>query len=585
MTSRKRRAELLGKALDILIEQPEGLPASTILERIRESNSLSAEELRAHSSRPLRRFEELVWLGTIAPAKAGWLQNHRECWVLTEEGKRRYQSSANVEDFIAQAASRSRKGWVSAHFPESYSFISKAGERLSIEFRLLRRVGARELFGRSFGFTPSWEDVLPLQAPQRHVVPNVTFNDAADLVNHLNSDSVRGGHAIYLSPEAWRKTAFRALADNYPDDAGLKIVITPGRINNGTYVRNGFWHGRGQSILQKNVIHDHLRLTLVANLLFSEGVGPRLYDLIELECGESAWVGYVVQHVNGRVPSLIECTNGIEQLRSLEEAGLILNNMPDGWEDEDFQGPACKGNAFVDDTGHFQYIDFQNFILTDYDRYLRRVALEATEKSHFGETSLLRRGRPYLYQAVPGLTLPGKRNPEQRAKLLVDLMNTAGVSIEGRLVLDVGCNVGGMMAQYLKLGARWCHGWDRDFVTPHTEKLLLALGCTRFTTSGGDINRDKNLEADLPRFQGASLDGCVISYLAVRGHLGWLDALGEIPWSFLIYEGHEDERKADFDRHMNELRNFVAFRVAASTTSADGDSDERIVAILVRTKE
>jgi hypothetical protein len=89
MTSRKRRAELLGKALDILIEQPEGLPASTILERIRESNSLSAEELRAHSSRPLRRFEELVWLGTIAPAKAGWLQNHRECWVLTEEGKRR----------------------------------------------------------------------------------------------------------------------------------------------------------------------------------------------------------------------------------------------------------------------------------------------------------------------------------------------------------------------------------------------------------------------------------------------------------------------------------------------------------------
>src|SRR5712691_667812 len=191
MTSRKRRAELLGKALDILIEQPEGLSASTVLERIRESNALSEEELRAHPSRPLRRFEELVWFGTIAPAKAGWLRNDRDCWMFTEEGKHRYQSCANVEDFIAQAASRSRKGWVSAHFPESYSLISKAGERLLIESRLLRRVGAWELFGRSFGFTPSWENVLPLQTPPRYVVPDVTFNDAADLLNHLNSDTVR----------------------------------------------------------------------------------------------------------------------------------------------------------------------------------------------------------------------------------------------------------------------------------------------------------------------------------------------------------------------------------------------------------
>jgi len=197
----------------------------------------------------------------------------------------------------------------------------------------------------------------------------------------------------------------------------------------------------------------------------------------------------------------------------------------------------------------------------------------------------LRRGRPYLYQSVPGLSLPGKRNPEKRAKLLMDLMNIADASIAGRLVLDVGCNIGGMMAQYLKLGARWCHGWDRDFVTPHTERLLLALGCTRFSTSGGEINRDKDLESDLPHFLRPSLDGCVISYLAVRGHLGWLDALGRIPWSILIYEGHEDESKADFDKHMNELRKLVAFRVLAQTITVDGDSDERWVAILVRSNE
>jgi hypothetical protein len=157
------------------------------------------------------------------------------------------------------------------------------------------------------------------------------------------------------------------------------------------------------------------------------------------------------------------------------------------------------------------------------------------------------------------------------------------VSIYGRLVLDLGCNIGGMIAQYLKLCARWCHGWDRDFLTPHTEKLLLALGCTRFTTTGGDIDQDKDLEADLPQFLHSALDGCVISFLAVRGHLGWLKALGRIPWSFIIYEAHEGESKADFDRHIKEFNGLVGVRVAAQTTYIDCDIDERLVAILMRT--
>lgn len=585
MISRKRRAQLLEEALHILIEHPQGLPAPVLLGRIEDSAALSEEELSPHPTRPLRRFEELVWLGTIAPAKAGWLQNHPECWMLTDEGKRAYQNSANTEDFIARAAARSSRGWVSVHFPQAYSFITKSADRLLIETRLLRRVGPRELLARTFGFTPSWEEVLPVQTPRRYVVSGITWKDSADLINYLNSTGAnfaQGGHAIYLPPETLKKTEFRVVANNYPPNAGLKIVMNPGGIGDSGYLRNGYGNGRGQSRLQKNLIYDHPRLTLVANLLFSHGVGPRLYDLIELECSGALWVGYVIEDVSGRTPSPSECSTGVAQLRALEEAGLILNNMPDGWEDEDFQCPSCNGNALVDGAGRFHYVDFQNFILTGYETALRKVALEATEKSHFGETTMWRGGRRYLYQSVPGVALPAKRNPEQRMKVVVELMKAAGVSIEGRLVLDVGCNIGGMMAQYLKLGARWCHGWDRDFLTPHTEKLLLALGCTRFTTTGGDIDQNKDLEADLPPFLRSSLDGCVISFLAVRGHLGWLKALGRIPWSFLIYEAHEGESRPDFDRHIKELCSLVGVRIAAATTYMDGDSDERLVAILMR---
>jgi hypothetical protein len=235
----------------------------------------------------------------------------------------------------------------------------------------------------------------------------------------------------------------------------------------------------------------------------------------------------------------------------------------------------------TDDQGNFKYIDFQNFVLINYDSYLRSVALEATDASHFGDASFLRGGR-YLYQSVPGLNLPGKRSIDQRMDVIRGALEAAGVSVADRLVLDIGCNIGMMMAQYLKLGARWCHGWDRAYLTPHTEKLLLALGCTRFSTSGGDISTSQPLEDNLPPFLRRHLDGCVISYLAVRGHLGWLDELSRIPWKFLIYEGHEGETQEEFEEYVKQFSVVADFKIGNLTSYLDGDSDERTLAILLR---
>ena len=229
----------------------------------------------------------------------------------------------------------------------------------------------------------------------------------------------------------------------------------------------------------------------------------------------------------------------------------------------------------------FRYIDFQNFSLTSYGTFLKSVAIEAAEASHFGDKSILRGGR-YLYQSVPGVNLPGKRNPEKRFEVLLKLMKTAGVSVQNRLVLDIGCNIGMMMAQYLKQGALWCHGWDQEVVAPHTEKLLYALGCTRFSTTGGVITQSIDLEKDLGCHLKPHLTGCVISYLAIRGHINWLDALKEIPWAFMIYEGHEGETTEQSLRYLEDLKKVVPFRIGAQGEYADGDSDSRTIAILIK---
>jgi hypothetical protein len=192
------------------------------------------------------------------------------------------------------------------------------------------------------------------------------------------------------------------------------------------------------------------------------------------------------------------------------------------------------------------------------------------------------RGGTYLYQSVPGVNLPAKRNIDDRERVLRRLLQTANVSVNERVVFDVGCNIGMMMALYLKMGARWTHGWDRSRVTPHTEKLLLALGCTRFSTTGTDITESYDLIKDIPSFLASGLEGCVISYLAVRAHVGWLKALERIPWSFLVYEGHENETRENFEKYIKDFKQMVAVDVTAVEDYVDGDSDSRTIAILRR---
>ena len=586
-TTRRRTGEFIRKAFEILLEHPSGLPGKTVMEQIERELALSEAERDKYPSEPhLRRFEKLTLLGTIAPIKAGWLVNERDRWALTEEGRRAFADFEDPERFISEAGKLSGKGWLSVNLPGPYSFATKVKDQLTVEYKAARRIGFRQLFSKAIGTTTApWQEILPLQAPQRFTLPELNFKNFQDILAYLDSagvDYTQGGHTIYLPPAAANASAFQALMRQYPSNAGLKIVKDQGGVDGSGYWLNGDGATkRGDSLIHKRLTHHHRHLTLVSNLFFIRELGPRLFDLIEIQCGEHLWTAYVTEHIDGRVATVEECEAGVERMREMEREGLVKVILPLGFDDEEFRCPECSGNAFVDGAGKFRYIDFQNFLLVDYETFLTETALQAAEKTHFGDTSVLRGGR-YLYQSVPGVSLPGKRGIADRMAVLSKLMETTGVSVIDRLVLDVGCNIGMMMGQYLKLGARWCHGWDRTFVVPHTEQLLHALGCTRFSTTGCDIDSSRSLETDLPAFLQPPLEGCAISYLAVRGHLGWLEALGRIPWSFLIYEGHEDETRAEFEDYMAELGAMVKFRVAGTSEYRDGDSDPRAIAILIR---
>ena len=571
MVKKRKDTGILVRGLfEVLLHHPEGLPINTALK-----TSLA----KVSQSNDARLSEQLL-RGCVAAMKAGWLTVQDNDFLVSAEGKLAYQRHSDPDDFLRAAGKQSMRGWMSVNFPDAYFFLGKLRDQFASEYRVVRRLGMKNLLGKAIGASAAWQEVLPIQSARRIVIPNVDLSRLDSFFNELKSQQLpysTGGHAVYLPPETIEKTAFRILSNYYPANSGLKIVKHPGGLSDSVYASRG----PGESRLQLRLIHNLRHLTLVANLLYVHDVGPRLYDLVELDCNGNLWTAFVMEHVEKPVTSEADCEKGIKTIRELEGKGLLTVILPSGFNDEEFQCPDCSGNAFLTRDGKFRYIDFQNFSLTGYDTYLKSVASDAAEASHFGDKSLVRGGR-YLYQSVPGVSFSGKRNVEVRMQTLMQLMDDAGVSVENRLVLDVGCNIGMMMAQYLKLGALWCHGWDQEAVVPHTERLLYALSCTRFSTSGGVITKSIRLQDGLPAHVKPHLEGCAISYLAVRGHIGWLDALAEIPWSFMVYEGHEGETTQQSLKYLEEFQQRVPFRIAAQSEYADGDSEARTVAILIR---
>ncbi|HKG99008.1 MAG TPA: hypothetical protein VKA97_14400, partial [Pyrinomonadaceae bacterium] len=498
---------------EVLLDHPQGLPFDAALKSCLSKVSIAENKVS----------REQLLRGCVAPIKAGWLKINGNGCVVSDEGKRAYQRYSDPDDFLLRAANSSVRGWMSFHYPQQYFYLGKLRDQFALEYRVAKRIGIKHLFEKAIGTPASWQEVLPLQTARRINIPDLELSRLDAFLDDLRQSGLTygaGGHAVYLPPETVQKTPFRELSKSYPCNAGLKIVKHPGGLSESVYVYNG----KGASRLHLRLIHNLRHLTLVANLLYVHGVGSKLHDLVELQCNNNLWTAFVVEHVAQPVTSMDVCEKGIKAIRDLEQRNLVKIILPAGFDDEEFQPPDCSGNAFMTDDGEFRYIDFQNFALTSYGEFLKAVALEAAEASHFGDKSILRGGR-YLYQSVPGVALPGKRNVETRMQVLVELMNTAGLSVKDRLVLDIGCNIGMMMAQYLKLGALWCHGWDHEVVVPHTEKLLYALGCTRFSTTGGVITQSIDLQGHLAPHLKPHLNGCIVSYLAVRGHINWLDAL------------------------------------------------------------
>jgi restriction system protein len=87
-----RNGEIQRGVFKILIDQPEGLRAKEVIQRLRKVVPPTEFEKNEYPNRPgVERYPKMVRFATIAPVKAGWMIKEKGSWYLTEEGKRAYQ--------------------------------------------------------------------------------------------------------------------------------------------------------------------------------------------------------------------------------------------------------------------------------------------------------------------------------------------------------------------------------------------------------------------------------------------------------------------------------------------------------------
>lgn len=285
-------------------------------------------------------------------------------------------------------------------------------------------------------------------------------SDAAEIVATLRACGLRvreGGNAFYLPPQPGLARVLGRVVEHYPPAGGFKVLRDFRGLDEAHYLRPD-----RQTRLRRWLIGTPRDQLVTANYLHRLGLGPRVWDLCLLRAGPLTMPAFVVEHVDGDVPTPEECGAFLRRLRvALAETELRIT-VPHWQRHKDFRCPGCNRNLLRDSSGRLQYIDFQNFTIRNPRRLLGGLA-------ETGAGDVL--PRPGTGVGVPAA---------ERFAAVRRLLREHGLDVVDRLVIDVGCGSGALLHHALAAGAWWGLGFDEPAVACRAQAIAAALGFTRF---------------------------------------------------------------------------------------------------------
>ena len=106
----ERVGQIMGTVLAILIDNPEGIRASDVIDKARQKLPPTDFENTPYPNTSQERYGKILRFSTIAPVKAGWMLKVKGTWFVTEEGKAAYERFADPVA-LKREADRLYKVW------------------------------------------------------------------------------------------------------------------------------------------------------------------------------------------------------------------------------------------------------------------------------------------------------------------------------------------------------------------------------------------------------------------------------------------------------------------------------------------
>ncbi len=457
----------------------------------------------------------------------------------------------------------------------------KAAEVLYDNLLVLRHIFQNGLWGAA-GLRHGIFHRISNQATMMWDVPFPRCDSPSELIAWLRAQGVEvseGGHTFYMPPQERLNGIIPSIVSFYPPGTGFKVLKDFRHPARARYLYNH----RNSLIILKRLLGTPQDRLIAANLMYSFGIGPRIWDLACWKAQGKSYSVFVVDHVSGECPTTQQYESFLAHLNHLNVSTHLRILIPRWEENIDFMSPHCNKNLIYSNTlGRLQYIDFQNFGLSNPNAWSEQIISNAKRDLH---QSNGRNGRSKiaasLDQFTAGLHVPGNRNTDRRWSFITKVLRQSSISMTGRVVLDIGCYSGATLHSSLVAGAAWGIGWDKPEVAAHSERLLLSLGTTRFSLIGADLEQKYRLEDDIPENLQSCLTDAIVFYVSAGQQSGALESLCTLPWRILVYEGRDSERLDDLP---NLIKSMLAddLKVIGSSYLPGGEFGARPVSIILR---
>ena len=172
-----------------------------------------------------------------------------------------------------------------------------------------------------------------------------------------------GRHSVYIGRKADICRINDDITKDYPANIGLKIIKSRQLAPDNTPYYTSTEIAPASTYWSMTAVGSMEEKKAVANLLYTQGVAPRFYDLIKIQSENNSYhYAFVVEHINGSVLHGREGEHFISHFK--EVLSLFGMDTISITEHSDLRPPLFRNNIICGTEGA-RYVDIQNFVLSD----------------------------------------------------------------------------------------------------------------------------------------------------------------------------------------------------------------------------